>query len=94
MSKKKTKDYKAKRKYFPYRSTFLKERVKNWISNLNKDYFIIGKEEHEFIESFRLKQTAIQKAMSWKKYYGRPVIVVTSSAYKEMCNDQKGNTSV
>lgn len=77
-----------KNKYFPYKSY-----IQNKTYPISKeDYFLIGKEDKEFIESFRLKVTALNAAQNSIKRYGRPVVVVTASEYKEMCNDQKGTT--
>ena len=85
MDKRNTRKEKLKNnKHFPYKS-FVRSDVR-----VEENYFVIGKEDKEFIESFRLKTTATQKAMCSKKYYGRPVLVVTSSEYKQMCHDQKG----
>ena len=79
MNKRNTSKEKIKRnKYFPYKSKL--SRTVNLVEN----YFVIGKRDKEFIESFRLKTTATQKAKCGIKYYGREVIVVTASEYKDL----------
>ncbi len=72
-------------KHFPYKKTRVHPNFR-----MSEDYFVIGAEEKEFIESFRLKSTALTAAQGAMKKYGRAVLVVTASEYKEMCHDQKG----